>query len=142
MSKRQHWIWDITSLLGQVVQLETSTTPPASTPRAPTELTSQQPLLKPVNEDALNQLRRELEIERIEVDRWKKDQQRQIAEQRQKMQEAEHSMLEEKIRSRLFCHSHVFERLTEFYSMVDTPRSGLETSNHNGQIICSILRHV
>jgi hypothetical protein len=58
----------------------------------------------PANEDALNQLRRELEIERIEVDRWKKDQERQIAEQRHKVQEAEHSLLEEKIRFGTLLH--------------------------------------
>lgn len=51
-----------------------------------------------ISEDALNNLRRELEIERIEVDKWKKDQQREIAEQQQRIQEAQHSLLEEKIR--------------------------------------------
>ncbi|ELU13037.1 hypothetical protein CAPTEDRAFT_228619 [Capitella teleta] len=83
----------IQSLLPQDSTTSQSSTPP----HALTEAVTQPPATVP-NEDALSQLRRELEIERIEVDRWKKDQQRQIAEQRQKMQEAEHSLLEEKIR--------------------------------------------
>ena len=52
-----------------------------------------------INEqEALNHLRKELEIERKEVDKWKKEQQQDIAEERRKIQEAQHGLLEEKIR--------------------------------------------
>ena len=49
-------------------------------------------------QEAMNRLRRQMEIERKEVDKWKKEQQQDIAEERRKIQEAQHSLLEEKIR--------------------------------------------
>ena len=56
------------------------------------------PGLRVNSQEALNHLRKELEIERKEVDKWKKDQQQDIAEERRKIQEAQHGLLEEKIR--------------------------------------------